>query len=58
MYSGNMCLQIAHVRFFQFYKFWVLDRVDDDGMKEMYLSYMLIYMGEYTDEVLDRCSTS
>ena len=33
MYSGNMCLQIAHVRFFQFYKFWVLDRVDGNPKK-------------------------
>ena len=32
-----------------------LVQLSDEGLKEMYLNFMLIYMGEYTEEVLERC---
>ena len=30
-----------------------LVQLSDEGLKEMYLNFMLIYMGEYTEEVLE-----
>merc|ERR1740133_506173 len=33
-----------------------LVQLTDDAMREMYLNLMLIYMGDYTDEVLARCN--
>ena len=32
-----------------------LVQLTDDCMKETYLNFMLIYMGDYTDENLQRC---
>ena len=32
-----------------------LVQLTDDGLKEMYLNFMLIYLGNYTPEVLERC---
>ena len=32
-----------------------LVQLSDDGLKEMYINFMLIYTGAYTDEVLERC---
>ena len=31
-------------------------QLGDEGLKEMYLNFMLIYTGEAEDEVLDRCN--
>ncbi len=33
-----------------------LVQLGDEGLKEMYLNFMLIYTGEAEDEVLDRCN--
>ena len=33
-----------------------LVQLTDDAMREMYLNLMLIYMGDYNDEVLARCN--
>ena len=32
-----------------------LVQLSDEFLKEMYMNFMLLYMGEYTDEVLERC---
>ena len=32
-----------------------LVQLSDDFLREMYLNFMLLYTGEYTDEVLERC---
>jgi len=35
-----------------------LVHLSDDCLKEMYINFMLIYTGAYTDEVLERCGIS